>query len=91
MHVSSRYYELSPIVAAAAADAGLRARVSEDALLSEADERAGKAASTWVALAADAAVDARLAATGRWRALVARPGTPHFTDAFSSLLAARRR
>jgi hypothetical protein len=90
MHVSSRYYDLQPLLGALAHELGLAARVREASMISDDEERAGKLPSTWVALTAAADVDARIAREPGWRALPVRADAPRWSDDFSSLLSVLR-
>jgi len=88
VHISNRFLDLEPVVAAAAADGGWTGAVldfrnpstaQKDALL--------QASSLWVALSRDPAVIADLRRrTPGWRALGGRPGFQPWTDDFSSIL-----
>ena len=81
-NLSSRYFDLAPVVAASAADLGLTAVQRIDLTPGTGAER-GKHGSLWVAVARQRSAVAPLLATGRWR--TAEPGRS-WTDAFSNQL-----
>jgi hypothetical protein len=90
-HVSNRYLDLAPVLAAAADHLGWSAWASrpEAWSVSEADEKAGKRTSWWVLLARRPEDAMGLVSTGRWRnleAVIVRP----WTDDFLSLADAIR-
>lgn len=87
VHISNRFLDLEPVLAAIAAAGGWRARV----LHQPPPRRDGRgwivAGSTWVALSRDPArLDGLVAAGGDWRTLAARPGMPVWRDDFASVL-----
>ena len=79
-NVSSRWFDLRPVVAASAADLGLVAVERVDVTPGRAGER-GKRPSIWVVVAQKRSAVEPLLATGRWQ--VAR-GTDGWTDSFSN-------
>ena len=84
VHVSNRYIDLDPIVAALAKRTGMMARLREDLQPSSPDA----SASVWVALARDPATIARLEAEsppGAWQPLPETAETV-WSDDFASVL-----
>jgi hypothetical protein len=88
-HISNVYFDLGPIVASLAGDAGLSGRVQTDRATAAEIEN-GKTASRWAVLAEHESDLGALAADGRWQPLSAPPGTPLWTDDFSSIVSAFR-
>ena len=90
VHISNRYLDLEPVLAAAARRDGWHA-AAFDYSPEIGDERRNLSRSIWVAMALDkdslmtlriaSADDARL-----WRPLLARPGFPGWTDDYASIL-----
>ena len=81
-NVSSRWFDLAPVVAASAADLGLVAVERRDRELGKGAEL-GKHPSIWVVVARSRSAVAPLLATGRWQ--VAQGGSG-WTDGFSNPL-----
>jgi hypothetical protein len=86
VHISNRYLDLAPVVAASARDAGLAARIREDG-----GEAAGvtRSASVWVALAHTETPLMLLEALrpdAGWRRLEPRPRFRTWTDDYTNLL-----
>lgn len=88
-HISNRYFDLAPVVAGLAQDAGLEWRVRKDEITDPAELRRGSIPSTWAVLASDTAALRDLAIDGRWRR-VPPNGADVWTDDYSSLLSALR-
>ena len=87
MHISNRFLNLEPVIAAASAD-GWHSALREYRV-SAADAKRGYATSMWVALANNTSVIDRLeTATGRanWRAVRPRAGFTGWTDDYASIL-----
>ena len=89
IHVSNRYMDLVPVVAAAARDGGWRAALLDyNPTDVEAKRKAGR--SIWVALARDPAVLAALMSSSRdqgdWQAVRVSPRTKAWSDDFASIL-----
>lgn len=80
VHISNRYLDLEPVVAAGAEAIGMQATTGRD---SGGDEDGGRAGSVWVAVTADTAALAELDAD-RWQS----PGDRRvaWTDAFSNIV-----
>jgi SAM-dependent methyltransferase len=89
-HVSNRYLDLEPVLAALAADQGLAAFLQNDESLTEADYRSGKSPSRWIAAARQPETLAFLQRDARWQPPQKPPGFGVWTDAHSSLLSALR-
>ncbi|MEN9938731.1 MAG: hypothetical protein RLZZ387_5310 [Chloroflexota bacterium] len=90
LHITNRHMDLEPVIGALARDAGLTALVGYDRDISAADAEQAKTPSRWVVMARDPADLASLASDPFWRPADIRPGTPLWTDDFSSLLAVLR-
>jgi spermidine synthase len=86
IHITNRYLDLVPVIAAAAAEQGWSARIrsySPD----EAQRAQNHARSRWVAMSPSAATLARLTSTDeRWERLRRRHGFAAWTDSHGSLL-----
>nr|MBA3371524.1 hypothetical protein [Thermoleophilaceae bacterium] len=87
MHISNRYLDLEPVVAALASDAGLSCLTREE------QRRApvrvpGKIPSHWAVMAERPTALARLAADPRWRPCRRSPGERVWTDDFSNIVGA---
>lgn len=87
VHISNRYLDLEPVIAAAALSGGWRAALREYTP-STADFRQNEAPSKWIALSRDPATLGRLVAISdqRWRPLNRRPGFRAWTDDYATLL-----
>jgi hypothetical protein len=87
VHISNRFLDLSPVVAAEASDGWtlrLRAFVPN-----EIENREWQAASNWIALSTSPATIARLeqaSGSGQWSVLQPRPGFAEWTDDHASIL-----
>ncbi len=94
IHISNRFVDLEPVLAAAAAAEGWAALV-RDYVPTAPEETAGYYSSDWVAFSRDPAKLAALAALGGpdqpWRTLDARPGFAGWTDDYASILPVLRR
>ena len=86
VHISNRFVDLEPLVAAAARDGGwVIARMSY--VPTDLDREAQATASVWLALSRDAQVLKTLEAQGGdWVPAVAPPGLAAWTDDYSSIL-----
>lgn len=82
-HVSSRFFDLEPVVGGVAASLGLPG-LYEMHRVSAPDARLGASTSQWIVLARDRRTLERLARSGRWQRLQA--GGPVWTDQFSNIL-----
>lgn len=87
VHISNRYLDLSPVIAAAAKN-GWHARI-RNYTPDKAGEKLNYAASIWVAMSPDPATIARLIAYDRtqpWEAVTQRPGFAPWDDGHASIL-----
>ena len=90
IHISNRYLDLEPVLAAAAKRDGWHGAVFEY-FPTEAEQARNMTGSVWVALApnADTLLALRVSSAGDahlWRPLIARPGFPGWTDNHASIL-----
>jgi hypothetical protein len=85
-HISNNYLDLHPVLATAAADAGLIAFARSDAPTNPPGGPGGIFASDWVVLARNTADLGMLSSDPRWHRLRAQVGFPLWTDDFSNLL-----
>jgi hypothetical protein len=84
-HISNRYIDLRPVLAALARDAGLVCRVRSDLDVTPAEEAAGKSASVWAVMASSPRDLGPLAADPRWADAPSRPGDAPWADDFSDV------
>jgi len=84
LHVSNRYFDLPPMVAALARSTGAIALVREDAAVSQAERAEGKTESVWVAVARDQRRLGSLGRDDRWKPVP--PTARAWTDAAGSAL-----
>ena len=90
IHISNRYLDLEPVLAAAAKRDGWHSAVYEYAP-TDAEKARNMSMSVWVALAPqpDTLMALRISSADDahlWRPLVARPGFPGWTDDYASIL-----
>lgn len=86
-HVSSRFFDLPPVVARIAADRGLVCYLREDQDVPPEKAAQGMRASVWVILARDENDVGQLARSApRWVRLVSGAGDPLWTDDYTNLL-----
>jgi hypothetical protein len=90
-HISNRHFDLEPVLAAIADDAGLDALERVDHGLSNADLRAGKMASSWIVMTRRGRMPEGLSRNERWGRLSHDEALPLWTDDYSSLLRVLRR
>ena len=91
-HVSSRFFELPPVLARIAADRGLVGYVRHDEDVPPERAAEGMRASVWVVLARDERDFGQIARSGpRWVRLVSNPGEPLWTDDYTNVLGALQR
>jgi hypothetical protein len=83
-HTSNRHFELAPVLAALAADAGLTALERDDEALTVDEAQSGKLPSSWVLMARRGSMPEALLHDPRWRDLE-RADIPLWTDDYSSL------
>jgi len=92
VHISNRYLELEPVIAAAAKQGGWNAAILAYYVSRDPDPVPQGSSSVWIALSPDAEVIAKLTApglkdpSGDWRPLREKPGFAAWTDDFSSIL-----
>ncbi|MEP7129589.1 MAG: fused MFS/spermidine synthase [Sphingomicrobium sp.] len=87
VHISNRFLDLSPVVAAEASD-GWTAR-ARTFVPNAAENKAWQTASSWIALSPSPATIARLekaSGAGQWSVLQPRPGFAPWTDDHASIL-----
>jgi hypothetical protein len=89
-HISNRYLQLEPILAAIADDAGLVAVVRDHSPEEEERQRMVYG-SRWVVLAVDSGRVARLLSERGWRSLQRRAGVHAWTDDYSNILRVLKR
>ncbi len=87
-HISNRYLELRPILAAAAKELGMHARIQEDLAVEDAEKKLGKFPSTWVLLASSEEALKDIDDDVRWERLEAEGKWKPWTDDFSNLIEA---
>lgn len=88
VHISNRYFDLSPVLAAAARN-GWTARIRTYRPTDEDKHEYYQTASIWVAMSRDPATMTKLEAasgTGAWEKLPAAPGFRAWTDSYGSVL-----
>ncbi|MBY8821815.1 fused MFS/spermidine synthase [Sphingomonas colocasiae] len=92
VHISNRYLDLEPVIAAAAAEGGWHGAVLPYFISRDPQPAPHGSSSVWVALSPDQGVIAHLIGqrlddgAGNWRMLGAKPGFSGWTDDFSSIL-----
>lgn len=94
LHISNLYFDLEPLIAALASDAGLAARVREDlpteGETADASHAPGWSPSVWAVVGAAPDVRARLERAVGWRDARSRAGLRVWTDDYANPLAVRR-
>jgi len=86
-HISNRYLDLSPVLAAIIRELGLVARISDESDLDEEEGRANlRYPATWVAIARKPEELGQLWTAGNWTELQERQGIGAWTDDFSNIL-----
>jgi hypothetical protein len=88
LHISNQYFDLAPVVAALARDAGMVSRFRDESTLAAGDAARGKNTSDWIVVAERESDLGTLLLLGRWAEV--RPATSVWTDDFSSALSAMR-
>ncbi len=88
LHISNQYFDLAPVVAALASDAGMVSRLRDETSLSAGDAARGKNTSDWIVIAEREADLSTLLTLVRWEKV--RPAPTVWTDDFSSALSAMR-
>jgi len=86
-HISNRYLDLAPVLAAITRELGLKARVSDESDLDEGEGRAAmRYPATWVAIARTEEQLGALWNADNWAVLEERAGIGAWTDDFSNIL-----
>jgi hypothetical protein len=85
LHITNRFLDLEPVVAAIAADLGLVGLRQWDEAIPAEEGRLGKSASHWVVLARSEAEFGRLAQDPRWSAMGSVRPARAWTDDYSDL------
>jgi len=88
LHVSNRYLDLRPAVAALAEDAGVVSFLGEHRRLTPEEEGRMYSRSRWVAMARDSTTLAPLAIRDRWQRMNALPDTRVWSDDYANVLGA---
>jgi hypothetical protein len=88
VHLSNRFFNLEPVVARLAADAGLEMRIRRDARKQSEVDR-GHFSSVWAVVASESRL-APIASDPRWKRLQHPDAGPLWTDDFSSLFSVLR-
>ncbi|HVF39251.1 MAG TPA: fused MFS/spermidine synthase [Gemmatimonadaceae bacterium] len=87
VHISNRFMELEPVVAALARELGLAARVRHDVgITSKVQVKTGRAPSEWVLLARDERHFGTLGGNRAWESLRGRKNVAGWTDDFSNVV-----
>jgi hypothetical protein len=86
IHISNRYLNLEPALAALVRDAGLTGRLADDNGVSNEEQIEGKLSSTWVVVARSPDDLGPIGGISRWRPLTARPDVYAWTDDFSDVV-----
>jgi spermidine synthase len=86
IHISNRYLDLKPVLAALAADAGLEVcRVRDDSALDDEQRAAGKSPSIWAVLARNTSDLGQMQLNALWIPADVPPGFRVWTDDYSHL------
>jgi SAM-dependent methyltransferase len=86
IHISNRYLDLEPMLAAVARDAQLVSRISNDDDVTNNERIEGKLSSTWVVLARAADDFGPIDTDRRWSPLALQPEVSAWTDDFSDVV-----
>jgi hypothetical protein len=86
LHISNRYLDLRPVVAALARDLELVAFGREDGDLGPAEASHGRVGSQWAVVARRQSALTHLVSDPRWRRLLVRTNVPAWTDDFSNIV-----
>jgi hypothetical protein len=86
MHISNRHLDLQPVVATAAADAGLVAYIDEHDVDEDRENAELDYSSDWVILARRVDDLGSLATNPHWRRLIAEPRRRARTDDYSNIV-----
>jgi hypothetical protein len=86
LHISNRYIDLAPVLAALAADANLHLRVRFDSNVAPVELQEGKMASIWAVMAAAESDFGALASDARWKQVRVPANEAVWTDDFSNVV-----
>jgi hypothetical protein len=86
LHISNRYLDLRPVVAALARDLGVVALAREDFDIGPAEAAQGRVASQWAVMSQRAGALAHLTSDPRWTRLQTSADIPAWTDDFSNIV-----
>ena len=86
LHISNRYLDLEPVIAATIESRHLQALTNLELQVSAAEMERGRTASQWVVVADTPGPLEGVSALPGWRPLHARPGVRGWTDDYSNLL-----
>jgi len=86
LHISNRHLDLQPVVAAAAADAGLVAYIDEHDVDGDREDAELDYSADWVVIARQIEDLRSLATNPNWRRMTARPGRRVWTDDYSNIV-----
>lgn len=84
-HTSNRHFDLAPVLAALADDAGLTSLERDDEALTQEDVQNAKMPSSWVVMTRRGKMLPNFSADPRWHALSRNGDLPLWTDDYSSL------
>jgi hypothetical protein len=85
-HISNRRFDLEPVFAALAREAGLLSLTRDDSRVSAEETAAGKSPSVWLVMAPEAASLAALARDSRWRPSRGAETMPVWSDDYANPL-----
>jgi hypothetical protein len=86
LHISNRYLELRPVVAALARDLGLVAFGRDDADIGPAERAQGRVGSQWAVIARRPSAPTHMVGDPRWERLVVSTNIRAWTDDFSNIV-----
>jgi hypothetical protein len=86
IHISNRYLDLEPVLAALVRDAGLTGRIADDNGVSNQEQIEGKLSSTWVVVARSPEDLGPIDGISRWVPLSPRSDVHAWTDDFSDVV-----
>ncbi|MGH2756435.1 MAG: spermidine synthase, partial [Actinomycetota bacterium] len=89
-HLSNRYLDMNPVLAALADDKNLAAMARSDRDVSSEQGRLGKTASDWVLMSPNSSHLSPLTDDERWSVLRSTPGVRGWTDAYSNVFSVFR-
>jgi hypothetical protein len=89
-HISNLYLDLKPALGNLAADAGLAGLSRDDLAINAEEQASGKNGSQWAIMARSSLDLGAAASDSRWQPLTSQPGTPLWTDDYSSIMSVFR-